>query len=302
LRLSSPGGGVMRQDIRDKSAFMNNRTELVNREVAEHMRKLTIDTKTGKVMHAVTSNVFIVQTMIDGQIAFPTWLAKYEQQLLDHGDEVRAISAADSSVAESVGAGSDLHLGSAFQSSQNELTKMFTMFGSWFNAYYQRMYKASNGGDLSEANMTELFNTVITMPIIVGVLSAAMIMDGPGDDPEPEDWALWVAKQHGLFLSGTVPVLRDMVGSFRGFAPSTVWSSGGSSLYTMITEISSYIDGNQSGMKFTSDMIKVVATVVPLPGIGNVTRALDYTDSYIQGNEGDNYNIYQALAEGANKN
>jgi hypothetical protein len=109
-------------------------------------------------------------------------------------------------------------------------------------------------------------------------------------------------KQYGKFLSGTAPLLRDVASSFEGFSPSTVWSAGGETPARVFREISSFIEGDESGLKFTSDMLKVTATVVPLPGAGNVTRVMDYTDSYMQGNEGDTFNMYQALVEGADKN
>lgn len=296
------GRSELREFVKDNSAFMANRTSLVNREVSEHLRKMHVASKAGKAWDKVTSNVFILQTMVDGEIAFPTWLASYEKAMDDHGDHAKATSAADTSVAESVGSGTDLHLGGMFQSTQNELVKTFTMFGSWFNAYFQRIYKSTNGGDFSEANNVDMFNTVLLMPTIVGVLSAALIADGPGEDPEPEDYAKWIAKQGALFLSGTVPVLRDVASAFRGFAPSTVWSAGGEFVPRTFTEIGSFMEGDQTGLKFSSDMLKLTSSVVPLPGAGNVTRFMDYTDSYNRGKEGDTFNPIQALLEGAEKN
>ena len=289
--------------IKESSTFMANRTSLINREMSEHMRKMHVATKAGKAWDTVTSKVFFFQTLVDGEVAFPTWLAKYEAAMEEHGDHGKAVSAGDTAVAESVGSGTDLHLGGAFHSSQSEIVRTFTMFGSWFNAYFQRVYKSTNGvSGWKEANNTDMFNTVLLMPTIVGVLSAAMIMDGPGDDPEAEDWALWILKQYGSFLSGTVPIIRDVASSFKGFAPSTVWSAGGETIPRTVSEITSFVEGNQTGLKFSSDMLKLVSTVVPVPGAGNVTRFMDYTDSYLRGKEGDTFNTYQALVEGANKN
>lgn len=302
VRFMSPGREALRDSIREKSAFMSNRASLINREASEVAKRMAINSRRGKAWRFAADNVFFFQTLVDAEVAFPTWLAKYEAEMEDHGDERRAVSAADTSVAESVGSGSDLHLGGAFHSTQNELTRTFTLFGSWFNAYYQRIYKSTHGGNLSEADLMDMFTTVFTMPIIVGVLSAAMIADGPGDDPDAEDWALWVGKQYLAFLAGTVPLLRDVASSFKGFAPSTVWSAGGESPSKAINEVISYVEGNESGLKFTSDMLKIAATLLPIPGAGNFTRVMDYTDSYLQGDEGDIFNPYQALVEGADKN
>jgi len=214
-----------------------------------------------------------------------------------HGDEKRAVIEAYQSVAESVGSGSDLHLGRIMQTDQNEFVKTLTVFGSWFNAYYQRLYKSSKGGTdfLSGAFLMD----GLIMPIIAANLAQVLIMDIPDDEEEVPGW---LAENSFKFMLGTVPLVRDIASAWEGFTPSMPISAVATAPVRIKTEIESYAKGNQSGLKLAADIGRTVGSVMPLPGSGNLWRFLDYTDSYLEGNEGKDFNIYQALAEGRDKN
>lgn len=47
---------------------------------------------------------------------------------------------------------------------------------------------------------------------------------------------------------------------------------------------------------------EVGTSVVPVPGSGNITRVLDYVESFEQGNEGETINPYAAIVEGPDRN
>lgn len=295
------GSRELKEFVNGRSAFMNNRASLVNREASEYLRKLTVDGKYAHAWQQFAHFGFTPQTIVDATIAYPTWLARYEQAMEEHGDDKKAASQADTSVAESVGSGSDLHLGGGFQSSNTEFARTFTLFGSWFNAYFQRVYKSTEG--LSTVARKEAMYTLTVMPFLVAVMSQLLIADGPGED---EDWFSWAMKRYGAFMAGTVPLLRDMVGAFKGYAPSTVWSGGGEAPVRLVGEVESYIEGKQTGLKFTSDLTKLVGTIVPLPGSGNFTRVMDYMDGYGRGKEDHDKHWFlkghQAITEGSDKN
>lgn len=284
------------QFMRERSKFMDERASLVNREAHEYLRQISIDNRFQHIWHQFVKFGFTPQTITDSLVAYPTWLARYEQSMDQHGDEPRAISDADNAVAESVGAGDDLHLGGAFHSTNTEFIRTMTIFGTWFNAYYQRIYRSTKGG-------TDFFNqdaikSVFVTPFIVAVLSAALVMDGPADD---EEWYAWAMKRYAAFMAGTIPILRDVVSSFAGYAPKTVFAGGAEAPARLVSEAQAYAEGRQTGLKATSDVTKIVTTVVPVPGSGNVTRVMDYMDSYNRGREG-KWNSYQAVVEGPDRN
>jgi len=279
-----------------KSKFMENRKQVVNREAKENMKKIMATTRGQALWNEVRAKGFIMQTIIDTTIAYPTWYAKYQTGMEKHGDEKRASIEGDQAVAESVGSGSDMHLGRIMQSNQNEFVKTLTVFGSWFNAYYQRLYKSSKGGTdfLSGAFLLD----GILLPIIAANMAQLLIMDWPDEEEEVEEY---VAKNTFKFMLGTVPLIRDIASAWEGFAPTMPISAVAVAPVRIKTEVESYMKGNQSGLKLGADVGRAVGSVVPLPGSGNLWRLMDYTDSYLDGKEGKNFNLYQALAEGRDK-
>ncbi|MCG7985078.1 MAG: zeta toxin family protein [Candidatus Thiodiazotropha lotti] len=282
--------------ITSNSEFMKNRTSLVNREAAEFLKTVITTSEAGKAWEIFKAAGFTPQTFMDSLLAYPVWAAKYEQSINSHGDHDRAVSEADTSVSESVGSGSDLHLGGLFQQANNQWVKTFTVFGTWFNAYYQRIYRSTKGG--TDYLNREALSALITMPMIVGTLSALLVADVPGDE---EDWYTWALKRYGAFLAGTMPLIREMASAFSGFSPKTLIGGGQESLPRIISEVESFAEGKQSGLKMASDITKMATTIVPVPGIGNVIRVMDYVDSYSKGKEGD-FDPYQMFVEGPNRN
>ena len=283
--------------VNGKSKFMENRAQVVNREAKEYLKKVMSTSVGARKWQSVRSAAFALQTMVDSTIAYPTWHAQYTQSMSKHQDEARAILEADSAVAESVGSGSDMHLGRIMQSNQNEYVKTLTLFGSWFNAYYQRLYKSSRGGE-SFMNMAFMTDAVI-MPIIVANLTQAIILDMPDDE---ETWLEWGIDNTTLFMLATVPVVRDFASLAQGFTPTTPLGGMMAGVWRVPGEFVSWLEGNQSATKMTSDLGKATGLAVPMPGFGNLWRSLDYIDSYNQGNEGDYFNPMQMLVEGSDRN
>ena len=238
---------------------------------------------------------FIMQTVVDSTVAYPTWLAKYEKMYEEHGDKARAITEADTAVAESVGSGSDLHLGRVFQSNQAAWVKTITMFGSWFNAYYQRLYRSSKGGT-SYVNPDFVVNAFI-LPFIVANITQAIILDTPDDDEDLLDWALKNTMNFGL---GTMPIVRDISSINAGFDPTSPLVAIPKAMTLLPGEIMSMVKGDQTPLKTMTDAGKLITGVVKAPGSGQLWRALGYIDSYLEGNEGD-FSIYQMLSEGKDK-
>jgi hypothetical protein len=279
-----------------KSKFMENRKQVVNREAKEYMKKVMATSRGEAMWNAVKARGFLFQTIVDTTIAYPTWYAKYQTGMENHGDEKRASIEADQAVAESVGSGSDMHLGRIMQSNQNEFVKTMTVFGSWFNAYYQRLYKSSKGGTdfLSAAFLMD----GLLLPIIAANMAQLLIMDFPDDDEEVEEY---IAKNTFKFMLGTVPLVRDIASAWEGFAPTMPISAVAVAPVRIKTEIESFMKGDQSGWKLAADIGRATGSVVPMPGSGNLWRLLDYTDSYLEGKEGKNFNLYQAFAEGRDK-
>lgn len=282
--------------INEKSKFMENRAQLVNRESREFMKKMIATSKLGHAWENFKAHGFIFQTMADSLVAYPTWLAAYNNSMESHGQEARARTEADTAVAQSVGSGSDLHLGRIMQSSQSEGIKTLTIFGSWFNAYYQRLYKSSKGG--SDFVNAAFAVDAIVLPFIVANLVELLILNTPDDD---ETMAEWMFNNTWMFVAGTVPVMRELATLSKGFTPTSPITAFPAALTRAYQEGVAFTKGRQTGLKTVSDVGKAVTGAVKVPGSGQLWRVLDYVDSYVSGKEGDIFNPYQALTEGANK-
>ena len=287
-----------------KSEFMRNRAALVNREAAEFLNTITVEGKHVQVWESFKRHGFTPQTVVDVAVAFPAWMAKFEQGMAEHNDEVRAARDADVLVSESVGSGADIHLGSLFRSNQSQFVRTLTMFGSWFNAYYQRMFRATKGG--TEFMSFDAVEALLVTPMIVGSFASLLVMDAPAEE---EDWIPWMMKRYAAFVGGTMPVVRDMVGYFSGFTPESPLTEVATFPGDVYNTMAKVAEGEDSLVGLASDTIKVGTSVVPVPGVGNITRVLDYVDSYETGAEdrirdtGDLVREgYQAVVEGPNRN
>ena len=283
--------------VNNLSPFMLNRASLVNREANSYLNKLTTSSGVSYMWEVFAKNGFTPQTIVDRTIAYPAWMAKYEQGLETHGDVARAVIEADTSVSESVGSGADIHLAGAFQSTNSEWIRTFTLFGSWFNNQLQRMYRETGG--FNYIRDAGALRATIVIPFAAAVTSAVAIYDAPGEEENSIAWGL---KRYAAYMAGSVPIVNLMVSPFLGYSPKTVFSGGAEVPSRAFNEMSAMYEGRQSALKTASDLTKLVTTVVPVPGVGNLTRAADYTDSFNQGNEGPFFNPLQAVLEGPNRN
>ena len=190
-----------------------------------------------------------------------------------------------------------MHLGRIMQSNQSELMKALTLFGSWFNAYYQRLYRSSKGGS-DFVNINFMFDAII-LPMIAANIAQLLIMDTP-DESDDEDWYDWALKNYGKFMLGTVPVVREVASLAEGFTPTGPFQAAPKAIVRVGTEFESYFEDRQTGLKTTVDVGRAVASVGKIPGSGQALRALEYIDSFMEGNE-DDFNFYQMMVEGADK-
>lgn len=287
--------------VNSKSKFMENRAQLVNREANEFIRQIAIGGKVDRALKTFTDHGFSMQTAVDSMLAYPTWLAKYNTAMMEHGNEKIAISQADTAVAESVGSGADIHLGEMFQSTNTQFIKAITQFGSWFNNYYQRVYRDTQGFGSAE-HKAKIFSALVTLPLIVGVMNAVLTADMPEDD---ENVGAWIAEKYIGHMFGMIPVIRDGFSSMLGWRNESTINRAVSIPSDVMTLIGQVEDENVTPLKAVSKAIKITATGIPMSGSGQITRVLDYIDSDSQGKEDDDgafLNTFKATVKGPTRN
>jgi hypothetical protein len=287
--------------VTSKSSFMRERATLINREAKEYLRDISVSGSAENAWRVFNKLGFTPQTITDSLVAFPAWLAAYEQSMIKHNDEKRAVSDADTAISESIGSGSDLHAGGVYQSNNPEWVKSLTMMGSWMGMIYNRMYKSTRG--FTEFGSKEAFKDLIFLPFLVSTLSAAIIMDIP---EEEEDVLGWMMSTYGKFLGGTAPILRDVVSAFSGFDASNPIAAVTSAPFELLRETSQLVEGEQGIGRFALDVFSgTITDIIPIPASGNLIRAAKYMQSREEGNEPGSFtplSAYQAVVEGANKN
>ena len=283
--------------ILEKSVYMRDRGQFINREAAETINQLTA---TGRIDHGwkkLQSAGFTPQIMVDKLFSYPVWLASYEKAMEDPGmSETKAVSIADTAVAESVGSGTDLHLGGVFGSHHSQWIKLFTMMGSWFNMVYNRMYRHSGGGSKVDLGLVK---SIVMTGMMTGVLSALVIGRGPDEDDE-QGWASFMAFEGIKFFGASIPLLRTAAKTIEtGMAPrGTTVDSTVAAIPDIVSNVWGLMDEDKSGAKKTSALLKSVGSILPLPGAGNITRALDFYDAN-DGLPDTAHEAYRALTMGS---
>lgn len=278
-------------EVKKLSKFMEHRSTVVNREATEQLAQIS----EGGKWNTFKQYGFVMQTAADMLIAYPTWMAKFSEGIEQHGEIDKAVSDADRAVAYSVGSGQNLDLGAMFQTKRSELTKMFTVFGSWFNSQYQRIYRAYYRGD--RRFDLQFAETILVSPFLSGMIAALIILDTPADD---EEWYEWAARIWSSNVIAVLPIVREIAAAFKGFTAKNPVGAQIEAVVNAFRSVGDMIQGEKGFLETASKVGKGVGTVVPLPGVGQVTRMAEYWDSYEQGNEGD-FNPYQMVMQGKSR-
>lgn len=293
-----PGNNFTEDMILSRSSYMRDRGQFVSRESSEFVNQMT---STGQIDHAwkkFQAMGFTPQIMADKMFSYPVWMSAYERAMEDPNmTETKAVSIADSSVAESVGSGSDLHMGGMLASNQTQWVKLFTAFNSWFNMVYQRMYKSTKGG--TDFFTKEALTGVMLAPMAAAFLTAMVTGRGPDEDDD-EGWVEFTLNEYFLFIGAAAPVIRDLANLIAtGMGSSgTMASRPGESLVAAPTALADlFMDDDKSTEKKISNVLKAVGGITPLPASGNITRLLDFVDE--NGGWPENgWEAYTALTQG----
>lgn len=209
---------AMWAEVNAKSGMMRYRGVNLDRDINDQMKALT--GKHGIVDEAKRFSMWGIGFM-DRVVTVPTWVAAYRDHMQRNpGDEAGAISHADKVVSLTQGGGGAKDLAAVQR--KNELTKLVTMFYSYFSSYYNR--QRTWGRDVArkvktgEGSFASLLARQVFMTIGPALLTELMVGKGPKDD---ESWEWWAAKKIAMYPLSAVPVVRDAIGVFdTGFGYS----------------------------------------------------------------------------------
>lgn len=200
--------------VHAKSPEIRDRVGTLDRDIKDKIRELT--GKTDFLSRAQKFSMYGIGYM-DRVVSAPTWLAAYRLHLsANPTDEMGARAAGDRAVRLSQGSGGAKDLAAVQRNS--ELTKLVTMFYSYFSAYYNRQRtwgadakRAIKAGEVRE--FPDLLARQVMMTIAPAILGELLVGRGPdgGDDDKGESFFGWAIKKSILYPFSAVPVLRDVV-------------------------------------------------------------------------------------------
>jgi hypothetical protein len=190
------------------SGEIRYRFELKDLTVKEQLQRLQ-----GKVdwRSKATRFYFMNILIADKIVATAAWMGEYRKQIADGKSEAVAISAADTVIRLTQGAGGAKDL-SAVQATENQLLRWMGMFYTYFNAKYARIRSMGRRGKrVAKGEINEL--PLLMMQVWWGTFLPAVMSEffagrGPGDDDE--NWALWALQVWIEFPFMTVIGLRDV--------------------------------------------------------------------------------------------
>ncbi len=217
--------------VTTRSGEMRHRMGEVDRDIREALREMELASEFGplgalqRLNHAVKRTAYYGIAMLDMASALPTWLGAYNRALHEGLAEESAIYAADHAVRNAHG-GAGIKDMAAIQRG-SEFQKLFTMFYSFWNHFYNRQRDiarraASILGSLREGKYEkarEDFSLVLARSwfyFVVPQLIHAALKPSYRNEEDEEHWAHWAAEELALGMFSGIPVARDIAGSVLG--------------------------------------------------------------------------------------
>lgn len=218
------------EEISAKSGEMRHRLNNMDRDIRDGIRRLEGE---GGVVDDVKRFGFYGIGMADRIVSQATWLGAYNQELAKSGDEGLAVKAGDRAVRLTQGAGGAKDL-AAWQADKG-LMSLFTMFYSYFNVYFNRLWTLGRDtrSAVQESRYEEFPHLLARLTfhtIIPAVMADLIVGRGPDDD---EGYAAWALRKILLYPFMAVPFIRDIASSVEsgfGYKLSPLASFGESAV------------------------------------------------------------------------
>lgn len=275
--------------IRELSPYMVSRSRNMERDVADRLKPFREGTKIfgSKWEEAAFA---MIQAM-DAIVAYPTWMAKYNDAIGKGVDQAKAITLADDAVIRAQGSG--LTMDTTALMRKPGAARLFTMFMSfamnWQNRqrYYLAGFRESWRTGQSEIGTARFFSHFALEWLTPPLLSLFILgMGRDGELPEPEEAGMELL---GYWLMG-IPIAREIPSwiqynkeagqsaAFRGINSAT-------GAVRAATKIASGKDSDEQWyrtMKLVLDSIGFVAKVPTAP----IWRTVEGTEAFIEGKAG----------------
>lgn len=198
--------------VREKSGEMRHRANDLERDIRLALKRM--EGQDGN-LDAVRRFAFRGISLFDAAVSLPTWMGAYNKGLKQGMTDADAVYYADKMVRDTQGAGSVKDL-SAIQRG-GEALKLFTMFYSYFNVFYNRqrgIVRDARAAD-SFSDYMDVVAQSMWLMVIPTLLAAMLSGQGPEDD---EEWWAWAMRNVGFGVFSGLPVVRDAANTASNLA------------------------------------------------------------------------------------
>ena len=275
--------------IRELSPYMVSRSRNMERDVADRLKPFREGTKIfgSKWEEAAFA---MIQAM-DAIVAYPTWMAKYNDAISKGIEQSKAILMADDAVIRAQGSG--LTMDTTALMRKPGAARLFTMFMSfamnWQNRqrYYLAGFRESLRTGQSEIGTARFFSHFALEWLAPPMLTLLLIGWGrDGELPEPEDVG---SELLGYWLMG-IPIIREIPAlfeynkkfgdsaAFKGLNAAVTATRGGMKIAAGEASDEQFC----KTMKNTLDAVGFVAGVPTAP----IWRTVEGTEAFLEGNAG----------------
>ena len=216
----------------ERSPFVKNRAQTMDRD----MRDVVKGKGVGDKMNKLEAMGFYMITKTDLMLACPLWLSEYQRVYRENAEKLSAdqierlaVDAGDKAVRTVFGSGLTLDLAAVQRG--GEVTKMLTMYYSYFSVVQQAISKSAFEYNRRKVNGDEWYkrwapvaNTIIYWLIIPSAISAIIKMGieaATGDDDDEITFKNFIKRTGAETINaaaGGVPILRDVVNMAMTYA------------------------------------------------------------------------------------
>lgn len=286
LGMLTPGGAAQAME---KSKELQFRLQNSDRDIKHITGKLQgVKGRKAQVQRMMLIGIPFVQLYT---VDLPTWIAAYNMGLKSNMSEEDAVNFADATVRKAQGAGSAKDLSAIM--AMRGTSRAFTMFMTFFNTLYNIQRRAGREADISFNTANKMVMGGIFLYVLPSMVEALFRMQGPDEDDE-EGYAEWLAVKSAFFAASTIPLVRDIIGSFEGgrrYTGSPLEGFGRSAQH-VINSLEKIMGDEDKELSATD--IKAIITllgfstgVVPSSFINRIVAAQEKVDA------GDDWNIWE---------
>jgi hypothetical protein len=292
------------REIHRQSAYMTERSRTMIRELEDITSTVEMPNRLSKLKEFGFKPLTFVDVVA---VAYPTWLGAKAKAIAGKvngvaaNDEAAAIKYADSAVRTSQSAGGALNLSMIQQA--DEMHKLATMFGSYFNATYNMEAEAYAQAKQTGKWLPFIGDTIL-LSVIPAVAGALLLERWPSEeDKEDEDewiWTKWLAVQMFTYVTGQLFIVRDLANAATtgfDFSPSPAISLGGGVTRTVTGSVKAYEELVEEGTVSDTWVKNFIRTSAMLTGAPYVNQAVKSVDWLMANQEDDLHHEPRNVAE-----